>query len=147
MDAEYLMRNARMLVYTSGSMPTHRRHLALDGKNYRYSRVVWNFLNPDSPVKNGEVIHHIDGDPLNDMPDNLQKMTASEHMSYHAKRRSFSTRRKHAIGKPKGTHCKRGHELSGNNVKLRWRMGRTGMFAWRECQACSKFRNARRYLR
>ncbi len=38
-----------------------------------------------------EIVHHVDGNPLNDNPDNLQPMSNSEHVSYHSK---FSKRKK-----------------------------------------------------
>ena len=39
------------------------------------------------PLQKGEVVHHIDGNPLNCSPDNLQIMTQSEHARIHYKSR------------------------------------------------------------
>ena len=35
------------------------------------------------PLEPGELVHHIDGDPTNNNPDNLQIVTASEHAKIH----------------------------------------------------------------
>jgi hypothetical protein len=62
----------------------HKRIL-IDGKIRLNSHYVW-YQNtgywPDFENKQ-EVIHHIDGDPLNDDFANLQLMTSSEHTSLH----------------------------------------------------------------
>lgn len=47
------------------------------------ARWVWNQHNPRDPVGSDEHIHHIDGDPLNDDPANLQKVTVEEHEELH----------------------------------------------------------------
>lgn len=47
------------------------------------SRWVWNETHPNDPVGPDEHIHHVDGDPLNDDPANLQKLTADEHDDIH----------------------------------------------------------------
>ncbi len=47
------------------------------------ARWVWNQNHPDDPAGSDEHIHHIDGDPLNDDPDNLQKFTAEAHLDVH----------------------------------------------------------------
>lgn len=47
---------------------------------YRY---VWNRTHPDDPLKPGEHIHHVNGDSLDDRPENLQKMTNNEHVHEH----------------------------------------------------------------
>jgi len=44
-------------------------------------RMVWESINGDIP--NGYVVHHIDGDRLNNKIENLQLMTISEHSSHH----------------------------------------------------------------
>jgi HNH endonuclease. len=50
--------------------------------------LVWEQAHPDDPIKDGEIIHHIDGDKLNNAPDNLQKMSKAEHRK-HAPRGVF----------------------------------------------------------
>ena len=53
------------------------------GEKGCFAHFVWNLYHPEDPILEGEVIHHIDGDKLNDHPDNLQKMPDSEHKSFH----------------------------------------------------------------
>lgn len=49
-----------------------------------YSHIVWDENNPDDKWQPGYVIHHIDGDPLNDNINNLEKMTLSDHSKMHS---------------------------------------------------------------
>lgn len=48
-------------------------------------RYVWTKYN--GPIPQGFVIHHIDGNKLNNKLDNLQMMTAKEHLALHKKER------------------------------------------------------------
>lgn len=50
------------------------------------SHWVWNEAHPDDPVMPGEYVHHIDHDPNNDDPSNLQKLSVEDHQAYHASR-------------------------------------------------------------
>jgi hypothetical protein len=59
-------------------------------------QLVWAQAAGCTYVPKGSVVHHIDGNKLNNSVDNLQCMTRSEHMSHHAKERA-TTRRK-AVG-------------------------------------------------
>lgn len=49
------------------------------------------------PIKEGEHVHHKDGNKLNNHPDNLQVMTASDHLRLHAIQ--------NGLGKRKGKVC------------------------------------------
>ncbi len=59
----------------------HRNHLYAVGvkDKLRESVVVFNSIHGYVP----EHVHHRDGDPLNDFPDNLEGMTKSQHHSHH----------------------------------------------------------------
>ena len=59
--------------------------ITVNGKRVRAAKVVWNKYYPDDQVKDGEVIHHKDGNKNNDSPENLVKMTDLEHRSFHMK--------------------------------------------------------------
>lgn len=63
-------------------MPSDRRSKKVNGKMKLNSHYVWHQNTGHWPIK-GEVIHHIDDDPLNDDFDNLQLKTKSAHSSYH----------------------------------------------------------------
>jgi hypothetical protein len=63
---------------------------------------IWNDNHPDDQIipGDGQAIHHIDGNNSNDNPDNLQKMTRSEHAKLHVHRgrMSYYLRGKHILG-------------------------------------------------
>ena len=61
------------------------------------SHVVWNQAHPDDPVRPGEEIHHIDGNRLNDVPENLLKVTREEHQRLHPDRPIYHERRERAL--------------------------------------------------
>jgi hypothetical protein len=52
-----------------------------------------------------EVVHHVDGDPTNNDPSNLQLLTKHEHQSLHAALRIIDVH-----------HCGKGHKLEGPNL-------------------------------
>lgn len=62
--------------------------LGTDG-HYRIGRrmrshIVWDNTHPDDPVQKGEVIHHVNGDPTDDDPENLAKLPSqSTHAQHH----------------------------------------------------------------
>ena len=59
------------------------------------------------PLRPGEIVHHKDENKSNNAPDNLEVLPSqSEHARLH-----FS-----GMPRPRPTHCKRGHLLSGENV-------------------------------
>ena len=87
---ELLMRNAPMRIYKRGAKWTTRRVLVWENTIYLYAHVVWNFLNPNDFIDtSSEVIHHIDDDCLNDMPNNLKKMTRKEHSALHRSKNPY----------------------------------------------------------
>lgn len=50
------------------------------------SHIIWNQNHPSDLVKKGEVVHHIDGNSLNDILPNLQKFhSPGEHMQNHGR--------------------------------------------------------------
>lgn len=61
----------------------YRRYIKIGEPNEweLYAKHVWESAN--GPLPDGFVIHHIDGDKLNDSPKNLQAMTRSEHIKIH----------------------------------------------------------------
>lgn len=68
------------------------------------------------PIPEGKEIDHIDNDPSNNLLTNLQVLSHKQNMrKAHARllERGFTN------GRAAQTHCKHGHELSGENVYLR----------------------------
>lgn len=79
----------------------------------------------------GMIARHLDGNPENNTPDNLQWGTPSENMY---------DKQKHGTDHEKSkTHCPRGHAYSGNNLRVYTRKdGRTSRY----CKACGQIRAA-----
>jgi len=60
-------------------LPWHPR--AINGYIYRYTLIAeWKL---GRRLRDGEIVHHIDGDQTNDHPDNLEVMTQSDHARRH----------------------------------------------------------------
>lgn len=51
--------------------------------NQPFYHLIWNHFNPENIFKPGFVVHHKDGNPLNDHISNLELMTRSNHMRLH----------------------------------------------------------------
>jgi hypothetical protein len=81
---------------------------------YRY-RLVWEHRNGPIPI--GFVIHHIDGDQLNDDINNLQCLLDKEHKILHATGRIFSEERKKNISDSLTDNPKLKKALKENWVK------------------------------
>jgi hypothetical protein len=67
-------------------VPRSERHLhptiRKDGYIQRY-QYVWNTHHPEDPVREGDVIHHLNEDPADDRIENLEKTTQSKHARDH----------------------------------------------------------------
>lgn len=90
----------------------------------------------------GMVIHHIDGDPENNSPDNLKSMPLSEHTKLHREllKRNPLNRICVECGKQYLAESYRGSCCS-RACSLRWwkrKTGRTGKLHSLNCQACGK---------
>jgi hypothetical protein len=58
------------------------------------SHFVWNHYNPNNRYKEGMIIHHIDGDTLNDHISNLQMISRGDHNTIHSTNRKHSNKSK-----------------------------------------------------
>ena len=58
------------------------------------SHDIWNYYNPNDRIEynNGQVIHHINENKLDDKIENLQKMTRGAHISLHHKGISINSK-------------------------------------------------------
>jgi hypothetical protein len=86
-DREYLEFCKEAIQYGKQSMSKGRRYLYYKGKSIAIARALWNLWHPEDPVRITEVIHHKDGDRLNDSYENLQKIEAGKHMKLHVEER------------------------------------------------------------
>ena len=66
----------------------HNRWISTTNPRTKLSQDVWNFYNPDDPILEGEIIHHVNGDPSDDRIENLQKMTQGEHLNIYKPKRN-----------------------------------------------------------
>lgn len=64
--------------------PDGHRFVGYKGKVYPVHKLVAEvFLNSNQPLSEGYVVHHIDENPANNIPENLKILTREEHMSLH----------------------------------------------------------------
>ena len=98
-------------------------------KLFRVHRLVLDAFKGVAP--DGMIARHLDGNPENNTPDNLQWGTPSENMY---------DKQKHGTDHEKNkTHCPRGHAYSGNNLIVYTRKdGRTSRY----CKACKQIQGS-----
>lgn len=111
--------------------------IEVDGRRRQAHRVaheVW-----IGPIPTGHEVDHLCFRPLCINPDHLEAVTPEEN-----NRRALVAGRFHLPNQNvQKTHCKRGHELVGDNLRVvEWR-GQV----MRQCIECKKLHNAARYHR
>lgn len=84
-----------------GAVRAEQKKTASEGKAYTktkgrhtHRRVAEKKLG--RPLEKGEIVHHKDGDKLNNSPDNLEVMTQSDHVREHIDDMLKKRREKHA---------------------------------------------------
>lgn len=65
-----------------GKRGVKRQHIKVNGRWVEYAKHLW--IQAYSPLIHGDVVHHIDGDPLADVLDNLIALPRSHHPAYHS---------------------------------------------------------------
>lgn len=75
-----------MLQHSNIRVFNNRRVITYQHRNYPYATILWNLHYPSNPVQRGELIHHKDGNSMNDIIDNYEKLTKSKHMTLHNNR-------------------------------------------------------------
>lgn len=93
-------------------------HVRQNGRERFLHHVIWEEHYPNDPVLEGEVVHHIDGNPRNNCITNLQKITRAEHMELHQAGRRRSWRE--AMTSPEyRKKCSRREKSKWQNVERR----------------------------
>jgi hypothetical protein len=75
--------SGRVLVYAPGDP-----HATWGGGTHAYEYRLVAAQKIGRPLLPTEIVHHVDGDPTNNHPDNLEVMTQSEHCRIHFSKRS-----------------------------------------------------------
>jgi hypothetical protein len=91
-DQEYYDASIEALFRGRHFITKGRVFIRYNRRTFARTRALWNLGHPDNPVLMTEVIHHKDGNKMNDACDNLQKMSAGEHMKLHVLQRQKRTK-------------------------------------------------------
>jgi hypothetical protein len=103
------------------------RRVYWDNRIVKFTHFVWNLYNPDDCIVKGDqykyLIHHKDGNKLNDEISNLQKISHSKHNSLHHKGKIISeeTRNKLSIAGFGRTHTNFTKKKMSESKKEWWR--------------------------
>lgn len=95
-DREYYSASIEALFNGRHLITKGRVFLRHKGRTFTRTRALWNLGHSDDPVLSTEVIHHKDGNKMNDACDNLEKMSAGEHMRLHVLQKQEMSKKKTA---------------------------------------------------
>jgi len=59
------------------------------GRRVHVHRFVWRYFNPDDVITSDEIIHHLNGDPLDNRVCNLTKVKREDHRRIHNKMEAY----------------------------------------------------------
>ena len=104
--------------------------IKIKGKTHLAHRFVYEWLR--GPIPQGHLLHHRCEEPMCVNPRHLEPVTQQQHQENH----DFRGNRLAAAVWRDRTHCKNGHLLSGENIRLT----REG---WRKCRVCDRERKRR----
>ena len=111
---DYLVDTETQRIYNlDGSEVTYHMvcgYLCFSIKNTRVHRVIAFLCVPNDDPERKQDVHHIDGNKLNNSPDNLVWMSRSEHQRYHALNRSEDTIKKLRMAATGYVHTKESRE-------------------------------------
>ena len=117
--------------------------IKIAGDSVLAHRVAWELTN--GPIPEGQhVLHRCDNPPCVN-PSHLFTGSHADNMrdAFRKGRVVPPARNPSSAAPPPQTHCKRGHPLSGDNVRLRVRAGRPTPL--RVCRACRAHHKGRRF--
>jgi len=107
------------LGYSLVFLPEH--HLA-DGAGYVYEhRLIWE-QNNGRELRPGEHVHHIDGNPRNNSPDNLVALSRTAHYKTHGD--SITTSRRKSEGQKRRWSRPEEHRKQSEAIRKAWADGR-----------------------
>lgn len=85
--------NGRAMIYAPGDP-----HATMMGGKYAYEYRLVAAKSLGRPLRDNEIVHHINGDYTDNRPENLKVMTQSEHVREHdLPRLGVESRRQHAV--------------------------------------------------
>jgi hypothetical protein len=93
------------------------------------------------PLRDDEVVHHINGDSTDNRPENLQVMTPSEHSRLHYPESAARVRARLEAWRAAQTHCPNGHQYTPDNTITNAKPGRP------RCRQCTRDYQWRYYHR
>jgi hypothetical protein len=100
---------------------------------------IWSWTQANGPVLDSGVIDHLCSNRRCVNPDHLEVTTRGDNVLRSDKSQAGINLRK--------THCIRGHELSGDNLKLTPNVRNPNRPDWRQCRTCTRIRGGERRRR
>jgi len=134
MEKEIVIFNGRF--YSAKTMKGGIYHIATTDPRTRLSRDMWEFFKREK-LKSTEIIHHINGNSLDDRMENFAKMEWGIHSSTHLTgiKRSKKTKYLISVGKSKLNPIRSKNIIGKNNPN--WKGGHSNSYKYSKYRATS----------